>query len=154
LAVFLHQVCPTVERASRELEQQVSTLNIVHVVMANPGSIEETAVDDRTEAVKRKLKRLQQQLATYQSIQFGDSGETKVETVIQQLVARASTISGIRVTRTIWRARAAASPARTHEPSPPATAGAARTLRRIPTRLQVIWRPQGAGGREFSGLSR
>ena len=71
----------------------------IEVLKKQIAKIEETATEDLSDADKRKTKRLKSQLTMYQSIRFPDrDDDTKVETVIQQLVQRASSISGISVT--------------------------------------------------------
>ena len=54
---------------------------------------------DLPAAIQRKLSRLKEQLATYESVQFPDEDDdAKLEAVIQQLVQRASKISAISAT--------------------------------------------------------
>jgi hypothetical protein len=95
------------QRAKEQIESQKNSneqmkktyAKQIDVLKVQIAKIEETEADDLSDADKRKLKRLKQQLTSYQSIRFADDNDdSKIEVVIQQLVQRASTISGISVT--------------------------------------------------------
>jgi hypothetical protein len=83
----------SIEQAKKSYAQQIKVLK------TQIAKMEETAADKRSEADKRKLKRLKQQLTSYESIRFAEGNDdTQLDGVIQQLVQRASTISGISAT--------------------------------------------------------
>jgi hypothetical protein len=84
----------SIEQTKKVYAQQIEVLK------GQIAKIEETKAEDQTEPDKRKLKRLQQQLSAYQSVRFAEGDdESQVEAVVQQLVQRASTISGISVNK-------------------------------------------------------
>jgi hypothetical protein len=94
------------QRALEQIEAQKKSIeqtkkayaDQIEVLKKQIAKFDDKSKEDLSTADKRKINRLKSQLTMYQSIQFGNSGDTKLETVIQQLIARASTISGISVT--------------------------------------------------------